>query len=408
MKPLSKLGLLSSLYFSQGLPYGFFVIALPTLLRQHGSSLENIGLANLLALPWALKFFWAPIVDRFGFRRLGQRRSWILPLQLSAVLVLVAIGALDPATQLPAVLACVLLTNLIAATQDIATDGLAVGLLSQEERGLGNSVQVGAYRVGMIVGGGVLLLIIDDLGWGLSFVATAVVLALATVPILRYREPDRHEEVAEGLKAADFLGSILRPGMLLWLLLLLVYKSGDAIASGMINAFLVDVGLSSAQVGLLSTLGSVSSLVGAVIGGWGITVLGRRRGIFAFGVIQALAVAGYVVAARVEEPTFVFLATLSALEHLTGTMATVALFTMMMDVCRKATAGTDYTLQASVVVVAQLGARSLSGYSAASLSHAGNFALSASLSLGGAVFAAALLASPAFRRRLLEPTDSRW
>jgi len=408
MSTFRKFGLLASLYFSQGLPYGFFIFALPTLLRQQGGSLENIGLANLLALPWALKFVWAPAVDRYGSPRLGLRRSWILPLQLAAALLLVAMGALDPTTQLPALLVCVLLTNLLAATQDIATDGLAVGLLSHSERGFGNSIQVAGYRLGMIVGGGVLLLIIGTLGWAMSFWMMAVVLALATIPVFLYREPRRPAEAAEAVTASDFLGLITRPGMLLWLLLLLVYKSGDAIASGMINPYLVDVGLNSTQIGSLSTLGSVASLAGAFAGGWGITRLGRRKGILLFGVIQALAVAGYAVAALGDEPSLGFLTTLSVLEHFTGTMATVALFTMMMDVCRRPTAGSDYTLQASVVVVAQLGARSLSGFSAEQLTHAGNFALSAGMSLGGALFAALLLARPAFRQTLLGPTGSRW
>ena len=76
-----KLALLGALYLSQGLPYGFFTQALPALLRQLGRSLPEIGAASLLALPWALKFLWAPLVDRYWSARLGRRRSWILPLQ---------------------------------------------------------------------------------------------------------------------------------------------------------------------------------------------------------------------------------------------------------------------------------------------------------------------------------------
>jgi MFS family permease len=403
-----KFALLATLYFSQGLPYGFFVSALPTLLRQQEVSLAQIGLANLLALPWALKFAWAPLVDRFGSAKLGFRRSWILPLQALAIATIVLMGHLDPQTGLKTLLVCVLLTNLIAATQDIATDGLAVELLDQQERGLGNSVQVAGYRLGMILGGGVLLWIIPSLGWSWTFWLMAAVLAVVTLPVAFYREEPRAHEEAQIPGWQEFLGLLTRPGMLLWLLLLLLYKSGDAIASGMINPFLVDVGLSSEQVGSLATLGSVASFIGAFVGGWGMSRLGRRRALFVFGVLQALAVGGYFLAALLPRPTLLPLALLSFVEHFTGTMATVGLFTMMMDVCRKTTAGSDYTLQASVVVVAQLGARSLSGYSAELFGHAGNFALSATLSLLGALVAAALLRSKVFRERLLEPTGSSW
>ena len=79
-----KLLLLGSLYLAQGLPYGFFTQALPVLPRARGLSLEAIGLSSLLALPWALKFLWAPAVDRQG-----SRRGWILVYSASAAARLV-------------------------------------------------------------------------------------------------------------------------------------------------------------------------------------------------------------------------------------------------------------------------------------------------------------------------------
>src|SRR5262249_57427118 len=80
----AKLGLLGWLYSSQGLPFGFFTQALPLLMRARGYSLESIGLSSLLAAPWALKFVWSPLVDRWG-----ARKAWILPLQLVTALTLV-------------------------------------------------------------------------------------------------------------------------------------------------------------------------------------------------------------------------------------------------------------------------------------------------------------------------------
>ena len=415
MNRVQKSALLSSLYFSQGLPYGVFAFALPTLLRENEVSLEIIGWARLLALPWALKFLWAPVLDRYGSRRLGRRRGWILPLQASAVLILISMGWVGLDSGLAVLAMIILLANLVAATQDIATDGLAVGLLSPEERGLGNSLQVAAYRVGIILGGGVLLVVIGKLGWTATFACLAGALFLASIPILRFREPP----AAGGAPAAgsparavellvlDLLAAVRRPAMLVWLLLLVIYKGGDAIASGMINPFLVDVGVSKEQIGLMGIIGSGSALFGAFAGGWAITRLGRRRGLLLLGLIQAVPLLGFLLAAQ-GWTSLGYLFALSAAEQFTGTMATVALFTMMMDACRPAQGGTDYTLQASVVVVAQIGAGILSGRLATVLGHSGNFATSAGLSLFGALVASAVLAVPAFRQRLLKPTGSRW
>ncbi len=68
------LGTLAVLYFLQGLPAGLLAKAVPSLARESGLSREWIGLLGLAAAPWALKFLWAPWVDRLGRgRRVGRR-----------------------------------------------------------------------------------------------------------------------------------------------------------------------------------------------------------------------------------------------------------------------------------------------------------------------------------------------
>ena len=110
---MRKLLPLLALYFSEGLPFGFQAIALPLLLRERGVSLEAIGLAGLLSAPWLAKAFWAPLVDRYGSRRFGRRKSWIVPMQ--AGLALCSLAAAQQQSPL-AVAAIVLLMNALAAT----------------------------------------------------------------------------------------------------------------------------------------------------------------------------------------------------------------------------------------------------------------------------------------------------
>src|ERR1044072_27488 len=116
MSTLPKLSLLTTLHFSQGLAFGFFTQALPAFLRQRPASLALVGASALLTLPWALKFLWAPFVDRIGSERGGRGRSWILPLQALAVLNLLALAAVDPGEGLGVVAASFVMTNLLAAT----------------------------------------------------------------------------------------------------------------------------------------------------------------------------------------------------------------------------------------------------------------------------------------------------
>lgn len=387
MSTWKKLGLLGALYLTQGLPYGFFTQALPVLLRKQGLSLGAVGLASLLALPWALKFLWAPLVDRHHWPALGPRRSWILPLQGLTVLLLFALAFYVPSEALLPLFAAVLLANLLAATQDIATDGLAVDLLLPEERGPANGVQVGGYRVGMIIGGGALLLFFERAGWAATFVAMAALVLVASVPVLLHRERSAAVAPAAAAPSPHFLR---RPDVLPVLGLALTFKAGEALATGMLRPFLADRGLSLGDIGLLlGTTGFVGGLVGALVGGALVPVLGRRRAILGFGVLQALAILGYVVAAAGELPLLALHAICGA-EHFASGMATAALFTVMMDRCREGSAASDYTVQASAVVIATGSAAALSGFSAQALGYELHFVIAAGLALAAVPLAAHL------------------
>lgn len=375
----AKLGLLGSLYFSQGLPFGFFTQALPVMLRKQGFSLGEIGLASLLAIPWALKFVWAPVVDRYSIPRVGRRKTWIVPLQLASVALLAVLGSSAEASSMTGLMAAVLLLNLVAATQDIATDGLAVDLLAPPERGLANGVQVAGYRVGMIVGGGLLLILHDRLGSAGTFLSMAALTGLATIPVIAAREPAHRQREAQ--RASTHTHFLRRPGALSLLGLIVTYKAGDAFATGMLRPFLADAGLSLADIGwLLGTVGFVAGLVGALCGGALVNRLGRRRSLVAFGLLQAMTVAGYAYLA-IGKPSPGALYALCAAEHFAGGMATAALFTCMMDWCSQETSATDYTVQASAVVIATGLASAVAGFSAQALGYFGHFCLATVLAL---------------------------
>lgn len=378
----SRLGLLGALYLAQGLPYGFFTQALPAVMRQQGVSLSLIGLSSLFTLPWALKFLWAPVLDHYYSDRIGRRKTWILPLQGLAVIAMVGLAFVDAATQLHVILIGFLLANFLAATQDIATDGLAIDLLKVEERGMGNGVQVAGYRVGMIIGGGALLVAYGTLGWRWTFLVMAGLLACTTLPLwgLKENAAPRAMTAPETTQAKGWFWRSLwtfmtQPKVLPWLAVLLLYKAGDAMATGMLRPFLIDLGWRLQDLGwMLGSVGFTAGLFGALVGGWGVQALGRQKALLGFGLFQALAVGLYALPAMGLDHTWL-LYVICGLEHFAGGMATAALFTIMMDLCRPEQAATDYTLQASLAVMAKGIFTATSGFSAATLGFAGHFVL---------------------------------
>jgi PAT family beta-lactamase induction signal transducer AmpG len=386
-QPWTKLTLLATLYVSQAVPLGFFIVAMPAILRSRGLPLERVGLLSALAAPFLLKFLWAPLLDRWGSARHGHFRSWILPLQALAVATVVVIAFLDLDTQFAALAAAGGLFLLLAATQDVATDGLAVRTLAPGERGPGNGIQVGGYYLGQIVGGGVLLLLFHRFGWTPAVLAMAAVLALPLVPALRFREPAS----PPAARAVDLraLGRFFtRPGTAAWLPVLLLFRTGETMALTMFNPMLVDLGFSLADIGLLlGVASSLGSLGGALLGGLLVRRLGRRRSLIAFAVLQGAGVALLALPALAGGgASAVYGATVAC--AFAGGLGTAALYTAMMDRSTGAAAATDFSVQQALAAVGPLLAATLSGWSAAALGYPLHFALCAGVALLSALLVA--------------------
>jgi PAT family beta-lactamase induction signal transducer AmpG len=379
-----KFGLLISLYVAQGLPYGFFTQTLPVLLRSEGVDLKTIGFGMTLVLPWALKFLWAPALDKYA-----SRKVWILSSNLIAIVCLMLMSFIDLGylvnQGIMVLFAGFFLMNLFTATQDIATDGLAVNYLAKNERGIGNGIQVAGYRVGMILGGGLLLSWFTVLGWKYSLWLLSLIYLMATLPTLFFKEEQKKTDQQQ-LKLTDFFAFFKLPHLGLWLLIIITYKFGDAFSGAMVRPLLIDEGLSVKDIALiLGITGFTAGLFGAIIGGLFINKIGRFNSLVIFGLIQTLAVASWAIIPTelvdISASGKWIIYGISTLEHFSGGLATAALFTIMMDHCRKKCAGSDYTIQSCIVVTMSIIASALSGISASNLGYEWHFIIAGLLSL---------------------------
>jgi len=380
------LGILSALYFAQGLPSGLIAKALPPLLREQGVSLSIIGFTSALALPWALKFAWAPFVDRYG-----TRKRWLLILNCVTIVLMLTIASRDFAAWvevLPLFLAVLFCMNLVSATQDIATDGYAVTTLKPEWRGLGNSIQVVGYKIGMVIGSGALLWLVARYGWQRSYAGLACLLLLVILPVAFMDDPEAPARQATHTQWQGVLGYVrlfrefvVRPGLGWWLVTVALYKFGDSLGSRMTGPLLTDSGYSLADIGVITgSAGATAGILGAFIGGATLLRLGHVQALLGFGVLQALGLAGYLFVVGGLQDLY----TLTAIvyfEQFADGLSTVALFTIMMDRCRSQSPGTDYSLQASLQVLATGTAALCSGVFTEHLGYAAVFTTAASLTL---------------------------
>ncbi|MEM6293303.1 MAG: MFS transporter [Myxococcota bacterium] len=377
----STFGVLAALYVAQGLPFGFFTQALPVLLRSRGVSLEGIGFASALAMPWALKILWSPWVDRGP----GRRRRRLVPLQGLTVLTLLGLSLVGDG-HLAILLGGVFVLNLLAATQDVATDGLAIDLLPPAARGLGNGIQVAGYRIGMIVGGGAVLALLHRLGFEAAMLTLAGLMALTTIPALLHREAP----VTAPPPQTSGWSVLRRRGAARIMTILVVFKAGDGMATAMLRPLLFDRGVDLETLGVV--LGGAAfgaGLLGALVGGAAVPKLGQRRALLLFGAAQAASLLGYVALATTPLSLSKMVVLCSA-EHFAGGMATAALFTAMMGWARGPAAASEYTLMSCVVVIASGVAGGVAGFVAESLGYIALFELAAGLGCAAVVLTAAL------------------
>lgn len=372
--------LLFSLYWAQGLPVGFMTHALPVILRAQGVSLAQIGGFGLLMLPWSIKIFWAPWVDRFGHSAFGHYRSWIVPTQLLSVVVLTGLSflpiqALNQPEYLLAFFVALLSMNLVGATQDIATDGLAVNLLNSQQQHWGNTFQVIGSRLGFIVGGGAILWALDWLDWQSTFLILAGLVLLNTLPILWMKEPEQLKHMPSSTEAGtfrwqkikDYLAYFYREqNLAAWLAVLITFKIADGLAGPLLKPLMVDLGLTFSQIGIYVTmLGAVAALIGAGLAGFSLKYVSREHALFGFSILKIFTLVAYAwlavqyEAQRPIEAWVIYL--INAAEDMISAMLLVVMLTLVMQYSRKHLAGTDFTFQVALMATVSGGLYSLSG-----------------------------------------------
>ena len=399
-----RLALLSLLYVVEGLPFGFQATALGVLLRDRGVSLAGIGLAGLLAVPWSLKALWAPLVDRHGSERIGRRKSWILPMQALLAAALIAVGCLRPEDELTPLLCLVLAMNFVAATMDIAVDGLAVEILGPSELGLGNAAQVVGYKVGMLLGGGVLLWASATFAWSTLFFSVAALVTVsmivtALVPEPRSELPGLEAKIRASVREVLLaLREAMRaPGAGALLFAIVGYKMGEALIEPMWSPFLRDHGVSRATIGLyVGTFGMVASIVGSLSGGVLATRVSLPRALMIASAFRVVALAGQASIAWQESPSHLLVAISTASEHFFSGVLTTVMFALMMSRTDRRIGATHYTLLATIEVLGKAPLSLASGFFADALGIRAGFGIGVGLSLAYVL----VLGSPKMQRSL--------
>lgn len=341
MKLNKKLLLISFLYFAEGFPFGIIEQTLPIYLRVHGMSLAWLGFLSLLSLPYALKFIWAPAVDF-----IGSRRKWIISTQFLLSALMLALLVWDPANPEVLLWVCVTSLAIMSATQDIAIDAYSIEMLKTSEMGVANGFRQAAYRLAMIVSGGVFVAMGGWLGWNVAFIAAAIVLAgCALVSLgLPAVEVARSTFSVSSLRA-PFKDLFARRKVIQVILFILFYKLGDLAMGPIVRPFWLDRGLSTAEIGLITgTLGVVAAISGGLAGGLFMARWGIYRGLWVFGLCQCVSHLTYTFVAAEPWTGHLGVYVASAAESFCSGLGTSAFLAFLMSICNRQYSASQYAL----------------------------------------------------------------
>jgi PAT family beta-lactamase induction signal transducer AmpG len=355
-----KMAALLLLGFASGLPLLLIGTTLKAWMTEEQVDLGAIGWFSLASLPYSFKFLWSPFLDRFTLPFLGRRRGWLILMQIALMVAIAFMAFQQPkqALQLLAINAIVI--AFLSATQDIAADAYRTDVLTELEMGVGAAVFILGYRVASLIAGSLGLILADRMPWSSVYLLMAGMMVIGIFGCLFAPEPRQISPPASLAEAVilPFGEFFQRKGVIQALLILVfitLYKLGDALLSNMATPFLLTVGFTKTDIGAIQVgMGSIATIVGALVGGVILSKIGINRSLWVFGVLQALSNFAYFILAQPQfAQNYQLLVVTINIENFCGGLGTAAFVAFLMSLCNQRFSATQYALLSSLMAVSR-------------------------------------------------------
>ncbi len=366
-RPL-RLFTLFILYVGQGMPIGLFWFAIPAWMAVNGASAAEVGsVGALTALPWSLKLVNGFIMDRYTYLAMGRRRAWILGAQGVMIASLILAAIINPSSSDAAILGALGFTvNLATTFQDVGVDGLAVDIMSEDERSRGSGMMFGGQSIGIATATAICGFVIEDYGAPAAFLAVAAIIFVLCVYIAAFRERVGEKRLPWSDGAAHernlaiqveawwpllktTFASLTKGVSLLWLPV--IFSRG--IMYGTLTGItpLIGANYTGWDVSEISSLTASAGLVAGILcmtlGGW----LGDRFGAKRIGIMWIISSIGLCAFMYLGEPLWsqsgVFLGFVFGWIAV-DLLITVALLPISMRLCDAKVAATQFTIYMAV------------------------------------------------------------
>jgi PAT family beta-lactamase induction signal transducer AmpG len=367
-----KMLLMLVLGFASGMPLALTGSTLTAWLVTEGVDIQTIGLFSLVGLPYAFKFLWSPLMDRYVPPFLGRRRGWMMITQLALIATICTMGFFNPGS-MPVLIATIAVAlAFFSASQDIVLDAYRTEYLKPEERGAGSGVWIMGYRIAILISGAVALILSDYLSWKTVYIIMGLAMAIGCIATLLAPEPLKlnpgNERILPPKSLQDaivlpFVEFFKRPGALEILLFIILYKLGDVAASQMTTPYILKyIGFSRTELGAIyKGFGMAATIAGTLVGGAIMTKWSLKMSLMIFGVLQGVSTLIFIILEFTGREIWA-LALVIGVENFSGGMGTAAYTALLMGLCNRNFTATQYALLSSLMAVSRYITGAPTGY----------------------------------------------
>lgn len=339
-------------------------------MKSENVDLTLIGLFSLVGLPYAFKFLWSPLLDRYVPPFLGRRRGWILVTQLFLILGIAAMSFIEPARAPGAMAFMAVIVAFFSASQDIVIDAYRTDLLPADEVGPGASVTTLGYRFGMIISGAFALYFSEYFSWHIVYLLMAGSLLIGFFANLKAPEPAVPVQPPKTLTDAivkPFLSFLGKKGSYEVIAFLVLYKLDAVIATALMTPFMLDMNFSRGDIASVTKVfGLIATLVGTMLGGAGMVRFGLKRSLWIFGLAQGISGLSFMLLAWTGHNYLMMVVAIAA-ENVCSGMGSAAYTGFMMSICDKRYTATQYALLTSIMALTRVMGSAPTGWMAKSL-----------------------------------------
>ena len=360
--------------FTSGLPFLLILSTLSLWLTESGISKTQIGLFSWVTIAYTLKFLWSPLVDHCKIpilcRMLGLRRGWIVAAQISISIAIFLLGSINPATNLGLAAFAALLIGLFSATQDLVIEAYRIEILNEQQLGVGASISVLGYRLGMLCAGAGAIYLAEFASWKIAYNCMAITMLLGIIAVFFIEEPKIYRNtVIIGRENTWFKAIVVKPLHSFikirqwWKIIpfIISFKLADTILNSMSMPFLIDIGFNKLEIAnVAKTFGITFMILGGIAGGMLLHVQSLKTSLVICTLLQFIACLLFYQQAKLGHD-LIFLFITMGVENFVCGMSQVALVCYLSRLCCLPHTAMHYALLSSFASFVRINVSSIAG-----------------------------------------------